>query len=239
MNLPVHDIRRVAEEQLSAVLRAGDPIGFAVQRIRPLSAPIGLPWVEVLVRNDYVSASDLVLAAERLNWIDRLDLKVAEDALSVMPSDVRVSLNVSGLSISNPSFADEYIDALEASGFPLAQVVLEVTETAEITNRMAATAFCARTSALGVRIAIDDYPGGKFPPLPMDMIHVVKFRYSDDPARLQNISELCAFLRQVNIATVAEHIETRRALQHAAQLGIDYSQGTLDEGGATPWPTRI
>ena len=237
MNAHAYDVHRLAEEALEATLATAKPLAFALQPIRPLAAARGLPWSEALLRHDSVNTADFILAAERLRWVDRLDLRLAADALARVPKDTRISLNVSAQSISDPFFLPHYRDVLEASGFPLNQIVVEITETAEITNGVAAATFCRHLAAYGVAIALDDYEGGRFP-VPMDALQIVKFAYRDDPLRLQNIAETASFLRNVGIATVAEHVEDHRALQQIAHLGIDYYQGHYDQGAATLWDTN-
>jgi hypothetical protein len=102
----------------------------------------------------------------------------------------------SGLSVSDPSFVARYEQALEESDFPLWQIVVELIETAEITNREAAAAFGSRFASRGVSIVLDDYSGGKLPVL-MDSMHGHGFKswYAKDAIRLRNIAETSAFLR--------------------------------------------
>lgn len=215
-------------------MRLEQDVPVAAQRIRPLDAAIGTEWHELLVRPVGADPGELMLHAEALGCAAEVDLIVASVGLRrARALGGRVSLNISAQSISEHGFLWRLAKVIEATGFPLSRLVLEITETAAITDPGRAIALCEWMRAGGAWIALDDLREAH-PPLPLSCVDVIKAdrslvahaQRSDAEARLLR---LVTIARRAGVLTVAEGIETRHQLETVARLGFGYYQGFLHE----------
>ena len=114
------------------------------------------------------------------------------------------------------------------------KLVLEVTETALITQMESANSHLAELRARGFLVALDDFGSGYsslsyLTSMPVD---IVKFDISlirsldDDPHR-RLVAHLLEFISSAGQETVAEGVEDVAALQRVRDLGFDYVQGFL------------
>ncbi len=243
MNAPAHLIEspREAVRALDAITNE-DRADIAFQPIRPLQAPDGPDWYEVLLRPAHSDAHTVVVTAESLQRAALLDAIVARTAARLMAPGNIYSLNVSGQSVSDPGFPDRFWLALEVARVTPASLVLEVTETARITNIAAAQRFCETAKERGACIAIDDVAGADLP-LPLEWVDVLKV----DGRRLGGLTSrrsaviIAALMRLANasdnrLRVVAEGVETIDELNAIALAGVHYWQGHYRQGHATSIP---
>jgi diguanylate cyclase (GGDEF)-like protein len=203
--------------------------------------------VEALVRwhregVGQISPAVFVPIAERSGLIVDLDLWVMETALAQMaswaaaPGTARldVSVNVSGRSLLDPSFVEQCFVLLDDAAVDPSRLVLEVTETALVTDLDLAASQLQQLRALGVRIAIDDFGTGytsvaHLRTLPIDQIKIDSSFVQSLPERehyllIQMINELA---RRMDVPTVAEGVETAEQLAALREIGCDHLQGFL------------
>src|SRR5947209_12596974 len=100
--------------------------------------------------------------AEQTDVIDKLTTWVlrtaARELLELAPDQpLSVAVNVSARSLSRVPFAEEVIGILEEANLPPGRLVLEVTETALLTDPRRAADVLERVAAAGVRISLDDF----------------------------------------------------------------------------------
>jgi predicted signal transduction protein with EAL and GGDEF domain len=203
--------------------------------------------VEALVRwhreaVGQISPAVFVPIAERSGLIVDLDLWVMETALAQMaswaaaPGTARldVSVNVSGRSLLDPSFVEQCFVLLDDAAVDPSRLVLEVTETALVTDLDLAASQLQQLRGLGVRIAIDDFGTGytsvaHLRTLPIDQIKIDSSFVQSLPERehyllIQMINELA---RRMDVPTVAEGVETAEQLAALREIGCDHLQGFL------------
>jgi EAL domain-containing protein (putative c-di-GMP-specific phosphodiesterase class I) len=243
MNAPAHLIETPRDALLALDgITNDDTADIAFQPIRPLQAPAGPDWYEVLLRPKHCDAHTVVVTAEALHRAPLLDAIVARAAARAMTPGVVYSLNVSGQSVSDPGFPDRFWRALEPARVTPQSLVIEVTETARITNIGAAHRFCESVRDAGACIAIDDVAGADLP-LPLEWVDVLKV----DGRRLGGLTSrrsgviIAALMRLANasdgrLRVVAEGVETADELNSIALAGVHYWQGHYRQGHATMTP---
>jgi PAS domain S-box-containing protein len=197
--------------------------------------PIG---VEALSR--FPSRADVtpdVIFAEAANAGLGLDLELlaVRSALSearLLDPTLYVAVNVSPAVLANPALAD----ALQASGFDLRRVVLEITEHAAVGDYTVLERPRQRLRELGVRLAIDDAGAGyaslrHIVTLAPDIIKVDRTLVADidtDRARRALVMAVVMFALEIGTTTlVAEGVETPEELDALTSLGVDAAQGYL------------
>ena len=143
-------------------------------RIRPWYQPVvrltdnAVMGYEALVR--WERADGTVLepaqffdAAERsylITTLDRIVLRHALDDLASVAPHLTVASNVSGPTLSDPSFLDYVVTELERSGIAPERLHLEVTETSLIDVSDAVIEGMTRVADMGVRWYVDDFGTG-------------------------------------------------------------------------------
>jgi diguanylate cyclase (GGDEF)-like protein len=181
-------------------------------------------------------------AAERFHKMIDIDRWVVSKALSVIgkaPDFLAqigyCSINISRQSLSDSKFLDEFIATLmKYEKIELARkIVIEITETAALTNLTTANRCITQLRKIGVRFALDDFGSGLatfeyLKTLPVDYLKIdgmfVKNIAKDpiDRAMVKSIHEIGAIMGKV---TIAEFVENKEILQVLRNIGIDYAQG--------------
>ena len=144
-----------------------------------------------------------------------------------------VAINLSGTTLSDPSFLEFLIDALEAHEPTPGVLCFEVTETAAITNLGHASYLMREIASRGCLIALDDFGSGlssfaylrdlRFDFLKLDGELVQSV--ADDPVQRAMVESIHQIGQAMGMRTIAQWIETRRDYEALEALGIDYAQG--------------
>ena len=201
---------------------------------------------EVLVRfydddGKLIPTEELITFAEEVNMVHRLDLAMLRRNIKWIRSQLdmgicaRVAVNVSGHSLENPDFCLSVIALFERNRDALGQLMLEVTETAEISDIDTAAKWVSRFREFGVEICLDDFGTGasNFRYLSAMDIDYVKIdgesiRQSTKTAKglafLRSLVDLC---HEIDVEVVAEMIETDKMRELVTKAGFDYAQGYL------------
>ena len=147
----------------------------------------------------------------------------------------RVSVNLSGRSLTHPALAERVSAALAAGGIDPGQLVLEVTETVTVDEASGVAEALAELRALGVRVAIDDFGRGysalaRLDQLPMDQLKIDKafldgVSGADDDAPV--VSAIIAMGRGLGLEVLAEGVERPEQLDFLRSRGCDLVQGYL------------
>jgi diguanylate cyclase (GGDEF)-like protein/PAS domain S-box-containing protein len=146
-----------------------------------------------------------------------------------------VSINVSGRQLSESDIVATVDAALAGSGADPRQIWLEVTENAVMCDLARAATVLEELRSLGVRIGMDDFGTGhsslsQLARLPFDFVKIDRSfvqRFAQDlraAALLQAIAALC---RTLDLAVIAEGVETEQQLRVVRELGIPQIQGFL------------
>jgi diguanylate cyclase len=218
------------------------------QRIEDLNAEGKGIHAEVLLRmidtdGSMILPGAFLPAAERFHLASRIDrwvLRAAINWLLARTEDAPVidmlCINFSGQSIGDRAFHRQAVEMLQESGARIcAQICLEITETAAITNMADASLFIDQVSGLGVRVALDDFGAGAssfgyLKNLNVDILKIDGQFIRDlmtDP--LDDVAVRCFIdvAKVLHVKTVAEFVDKPDVLARVRELGIDYAQGFL------------
>ncbi|MNB99809.1 Cyclic di-GMP phosphodiesterase YfgF [compost metagenome] len=115
------------------------------------------------------------------------------------------------------------------------QIVLEVTETDELTNNVQAEKTLDAMQRLGCKIAIDDFGTGyasyarlknmRADILKIDGSFIHKINSSEMDYKI--VQSICELARMKNMTLVAEFVETEEIRHTLFRMGVDYVQGYL------------
>jgi EAL domain-containing protein (putative c-di-GMP-specific phosphodiesterase class I) len=184
-----------------------------------------------------VAPGHFLPAAERYGLIREIDLMVIERVARLLGEHhdqaSRVAVNVSALSVTDAATLEHIARRLGCHGVDPARLVIELTETAAISDMDSAKAFCAGALALGCELALDDFGAGfgsfqylkhlPFTYLKIDGDFIRRLPISRTDQLL--VRALAGVVRGMGAQTIAEFVgdETTIAMLHS--YGVDYAQG--------------
>jgi EAL domain-containing protein (putative c-di-GMP-specific phosphodiesterase class I) len=183
------------------------------------------------------NTGEVMAFAEALGVVDAFDLAAAIKLIGQLErpehTQSHVALNLSGHTIASPP-AFGLLAGLLARHRKLApRLLIEITETAEITDLVAANAAIQTLRRMGHRVGIDDFGAGAaslqylhafavdFVKIDGKLIRQLGVSAREDML-LRGIVKLCA---ELGVETVAEYVEDEDKFTRARQMGFDYGQG--------------
>jgi len=202
---------------------------------------------EILVRmideeNNIIPPSVFIPAAERFNLMPAIDRWVVDRAfdylsrpsLSVDSSHrVHLSINLSGVSISEESFLEYIQQRLAYYEIAPEDICFEITETAAIHRFTQASKLIQALKKLGCQFALDDFGSGLssfgyLKHIPVDYLKIDGGFVQDiveDPIDFAMVSAIHKVGKAMGIKTVAEFVENIAVIDRLREIGIDYIQG--------------
>lgn len=148
---------------------------------------------------------------------------------------LQVHVNLAPRQLVSPGFVDTVSEALADSGLAPDALCLEITESTLMHDERASASALQAVRALGIHISLDDFGTGysslsylqRFPidSLKVDRSFVEGLGDEDNDPVI--VSAVLALAHSLGISTVAEGVETRRALDVLVRLGCDRVQGYL------------
>jgi diguanylate cyclase (GGDEF)-like protein/PAS domain S-box-containing protein len=177
--------------------------------------------------------------AERSGLIQAIDAWVVLKAIGLIAEHARAGrrlvlhANLSGKSIVDRKLAARIEADLSAAGIDPGQLVLELTETAAISNLEEAKAFATRLRDHGCRFALDDFGAGfgsfhYLRSLPFDYLKIdgdFIRGLTDSPTNQLLVSAIVGIARGMRKRTVAEFVEDEKTVELLRKLGVDLAQG--------------
>ena len=172
---------------------------------------------------------------EALGIANAFDLAVANKVLSLVEqrSGAHIAFNVSGTTIASPS-SFGMLAAILAKGRKMAsRILIEVTETAAITDMESAAKAIGALREMGYRVGLDDFGAGSasIHYLHAFQVDFVKFdgamikkigSSKRDDALLAGLAKLCG---EMGVITIAEWIESEAMAKAAREMGFHQGQG--------------
>jgi diguanylate cyclase (GGDEF)-like protein len=168
-------------------------------------------------------------------WVLReaCERAVAWEQAGVIQPSTFLCVNVSAREIQQPGFVGAIEESLTWAGLEPTRLVLEITETALIKATPTTVATLESLRNLGVRVVIDDFGTGYFSlshlrQFPVDALKIASefIQVADDDSRSAALAgAIVALGRSLDIATVAEGIESAEQAQRMRDLGCTYGQG--------------
>ncbi len=151
-------------------------------------------------------------------------------------TDLCIGVNVSSHQLYDEFFVSDVESALADSGLPAANLILELTESALLTDSVHVQQRLAAVKQLGVRIAIDDFGTGysslaylrTFPIdfLKIDRSFVNELRQDDDQSAVM-VRSIISIGHNLRLDVIAEGIEDPDQLAQLRQAGCNSGQGFL------------
>lgn len=199
---------------------------------------------EALVRmrnptGDLYMPAEFISVAETtglIRGIDRLVLQKAISALAELQRktpNIKLSVNLSGRSFSNPRWLELLQTELASSHINPAGLIFEITETAAVEDMASARALMEKVIALGCAFSLDDFGVGfaSFDYLKQLPVEYVKIDGSFIRNLATNADDQLFVKALVQAAhgfgkkTVAEFVENAEIVQLLRDYGVDFAQG--------------
>lgn len=182
-----------------------------------------------------LSPGSFMEIAESYGLIHTIDHWVVRQALQILANspDSTYAINLSARSLGNQSLLELLRTELRISGVKPDRLIIELTETAAVTNIETAARFITELRSLGCRFCVDDFGAGfssfnYLKHLPVDHVKIDGIFIRN---MLQNRSDQLLVKAMVEIAaglgkqTVAEQVEDSETLAMLSEMGIDMVQG--------------
>jgi diguanylate cyclase (GGDEF)-like protein/PAS domain S-box-containing protein len=215
------------------------------QRIVGISARAGHgAFFELMVRlrdedGTLVPPSEFIPAAERYNVMVMVDRWVVNRAIELLEACLAkgkdlplVAVNLSGTSINDEDFL-EYVMSRVRDEQVARALCFEITETAAVASLSKATFFMRELKAQGCRFSLDDFGSGVssftyLKTLPVDFLKIdghFAAHVAYDPVDRSMVEAIAKIGSAMEVATIAEKVESAEVLQVLKQIGVDYIQG--------------
>ncbi|MEF2072508.1 putative bifunctional diguanylate cyclase/phosphodiesterase [Consotaella aegiceratis] len=183
----------------------------------------------------YVSPADFVPIAEEVGLIDTIGawvIKTATTQAATWPNDIKVAINLSPLQFRKKTLVDNVAAALEAAGLAPERLEIEVTESLFLQDTNAVRTALEGFRALGIQIAMDDFGTGYsslsyLRRFPLDKIKIDQafVRDLEDPGNLAIVRAVMGLSCAMNMAVIAEGVETAEQLEILRSEGCTEVQG--------------
>jgi diguanylate cyclase (GGDEF)-like protein/PAS domain S-box-containing protein len=162
-------------------------------------------------------------------------LRKACAAATLWPPEMKVAVNISAVQFAKSDLLDVVTRTLEDTGLPAARLELEITETALLENEAGVVATLQQLRSLGISISLDDFGTGYsslryLTTFPIDKIKIDKsftqnITHRADCAAV--VASVLALGSGLDVATVAEGVETKQQFDILRASGVNYVQGYL------------
>ncbi len=199
---------------------------------------------ETLVRlrddNDHlVSPETFITMAETLGIIHEIDLFIVDSAirkqaeLTRQGHDITLAINLSGKAFDNHRLYDSIVEALHKYNARADRLIFEITETAALSDILAAEKIMARIQALGCQFALDDFGVGfssfyYLRELPVEYVKIdgsfIKdlVNNADNLVLVKALSEVAIGFNKLSVAEFVDSLQTLHILSEAR---VNYAQG--------------
>ncbi|MDP4176979.1 MAG: EAL domain-containing protein [Bacillota bacterium] len=168
-------------------------------------------------------------------WILKNACIKFKEISSNLNADVILSVNISTIQFMKPTFVDMVKKVLSETDFDPCKLELEVTESVFISSAEYAARIFEKLKEIGIHIALDDFGTGYsslsyLHKLPIDILKIDK-SFIDElnhyNTRKQIVGDLINLMHKMNIAVVAEGVETEKQLNYLNEHNCDFIQGFL------------
>jgi EAL domain-containing protein (putative c-di-GMP-specific phosphodiesterase class I) len=184
-----------------------------------------------------VSPASFLPAAERYGLVRDIDRLVLGRVAALLAEGgergATIAVNVSALSATDGTMLADVARRVARHRFEPSRLILEVTETAAISNMGRARAFCEGVQALGCAVALDDFGSGfgsfqYLKHLPFDFLKIdgdfIRGLPSSPTDQLV-VRALVDVVRGMGRRTIAEFVGDAATLELLRGYGVDFAQG--------------
>ncbi len=187
----------------------------------------------------FVLPSRFISFAEDVGVVTEMDMIVCRKAMAVLrdnagiPPAANIAINVSGRSLVNQAFGDALIRLLKENQWQIPRLLIEITESAEISDLALANKLVHKLRALGCRICLDDFGAGAatfhyLRALEVDFVKIDgsyildAFDTRHGKPFLRAMALLC---KELGIRTIGEMVEDERSVLLLRELQVNFGQG--------------
>ena len=209
---------------LQPIVHADSHLNFAYEALTRIKkddeiyTPEG--FIDYAERNRKIVVIDKYVLKKSMSMGARLDYPV-------------LNINLSYATLSNPDLMRYVFDCSVTTRYPLQNIIIEITETAEIRNINITREFIKNMKHYGLRFALDDFGTGfssfsYLAKLGVDYIKLDKSLIrellvnSSSHHIVRSLIELC---KNLGIKTIAEGVENHEILLEASRYDFDFMQG--------------
>lgn len=165
--------------------------------------------------------------------IDRWVIRKAVSLLAEMPDAPSIAVNVSGRSFDEPGLPEFIARELRRQGVDPARLLVELTETAAVSDLRDAQRFIDALRETGCKVCLDDFGVGfasfaYLKQLKADVLKIDGLFVRDLPNDRDSqifVRGMVAMAHDMGKTTVAEFVENEAILLMLLEFGIDYVQG--------------
>ncbi len=148
---------------------------------------------------------------------------------------LQVAVNISGQNFAQQNLEQLVTEALKSSGLAAELLELELTESVLMENKRVVRQVLEQLNSLGVNTAIDDFGTGysslsylqSFPIQTLKIDRSFIARISDNPSDTAIIRAIVAMAQSLELAVIAEGIETEAQQSFLKEQGCEHGQGFL------------
>jgi EAL domain-containing protein (putative c-di-GMP-specific phosphodiesterase class I) len=185
-----------------------------------------------------VAPGSFLPAAERYGLVREIDRLVLGRVLALLAEDQgergpSIAINMSTLSATDGAMLTHIERGLARRRVDPSRLIVEVTETAAISNMGRARAFCQGVQALGCALALDDFGSGfgsfqYLKHLPFDFLKIDGDFIRRLPVSKTDqlvVKALVDVVHGMGRRTIAEFVSDDATLRLLRDYGVDYAQG--------------
>ncbi|MCG8314948.1 MAG: EAL domain-containing protein [Pseudomonadales bacterium] len=200
-------------------------------------AEVLLRWIHP--EYGFIPPDEFVALAERTGVIHSLTSWVCNQAfkekaeLQNQGVTLNLSINISARNLQDEAFKDQILELAKEYQIPTSEIILELTETAVMTDPDDALRMMSELHAGGLRLSIDDFGTGYsslayIKRLPVDEMKIDRsfvmdmLENKDDQLLVQTMLTMG---KNLGLTVVAEGVEDENTLNLLANMGCDVAQG--------------
>ena len=200
--------------------------------------------VEALLRWNHpkfswIDAEETILIAEQSGFIDQLSFWTIKTGIKQCADwkkigiKLSMAINLSVHTLQNEHFTTFIQDTLTEFNLPPSQLVLEITESAMMTNPLKASRIALQLDQIGVVLSADDFGTGfssfsYLKHIPIDEIKIDKsfiVNMSNNGTDIAIVKSAINLARSLGLSVIAEGVETEEIRLILIELDCDYGQG--------------
>lgn len=187
-------------------------------------------------RDNMILPGEFIPAAEKsgkILEIDRWVLSRSIKLLAEVGAIPALAVNVSGRSLDDPTLPLFIADELRRRGVPAQRLMVELTETAAVSDLHDARRFIEALQQTGCGVCLDDFGTGFSSFAYLKHLHVDSIKIDglfiralpQDPDNQLFVKAMVSIARGLHKTTIAECVEDEETLRMLVAFGVDYVQG--------------
>lgn len=181
-------------------------------------------------------AEDIGVIHDLGQWVMRTACREVKKWSDSFPNiTIKLNVNVSGVEMNRKGFAIQVAHILEETGFNACALQIEITESVFLHEPEVVVQTLDALRAQGIRVALDDFGTGYsslsyIDRYPIDVIKIDRsfvFRMMSHERSVAIVKSILSLGRALDLAIVAEGVETQSQLRQLKALDCPYAQGFL------------